>query len=212
MLFVFEYKMEDEDMIKNHILSDKIIRREGYIEAANKKEAKQIALTEIEEKELSAGYKIDREDLGIRVYSNQKKIREYHSFTIKAKKFENYPSPLTPADYIDAFENDIIKELEKRGNTTWRKTCYGLEFSTRMDVWAIDIKDANDTTGIVTIWHANKLNANASDKRKNAKTLPGYHLQLTGKLTVDHILWSVYYHDGKYERIGKEMRKQNKHR
>lgn len=118
----------------------------------------------------------------------------YFDFRAKPKKWSSYKTPMTGKDKNDAFEHDIMEELEKKGfipDPVFR----GVRVKTGVDTWIIEVKEAHDADAQITLHHKNNWSANNDGNG----SIPGFHEQIRGRFTIEGIINFMLHHEQKWK-------------
>lgn len=118
----------------------------------------------------------------------------YYDFHVKPQKWSAYKTPMTTEARKEAFEQDLIEELEHRGFES--EPCFGgIRVKTGVDTWIISVREAHDEDAMMILYHKNNWNG-MNDKNCS---IPGFHKQAGGVFTIDAIIKKMTTHERKWK-------------
>lgn len=123
----------------------------------------------------------------------------YCRFYAKPKKWENYPTPMTQDDRVNAFETEYLQYLLDTGLEA-EMSLNGIRVKTGVDTWIIDVRDASEFDAHADIFHKNNWNQNNTSNGR----IPGFHRQSSGRFTMEAITDVITAHGGKWKPKNRE--------
>lgn len=189
MLYLVECQTKAEEMPENNKKRVyKAVYPEG-IEASNKSEAIDKA-----RKQLAKVGVLDEETGAVTVYGNT-----YFDFHAKPLKWKKYATPMSSADYNEAFEDEIMTALTNAGlEPDYRMN--GVIVKTGVDTWLIRVLEGHEESAQLILYHKNNWGAH----KNSCPEAPGFHRQFKGNYTIDELIKYMTDHEMKWQ--GKNRR------
>lgn len=122
----------------------------------------------------------------------------YFNFHAKPKKWENYKTPMSCDDRVQAFEDELMNAFRSR-DLEPEPCINGIRVKTGVDTWIIQACDVHDIDAQVTVFHKNNWNAN----NDSTGSIPGFHKQASGRFSVKSLVNFVMNHENKWKAKGR---------